>query len=326
MTESLRQFMKGIIDYAGLFPPAKLSLDKAIHNYAKYRKSSDSQMLSRFIIPAARLHELNKYTDLFSRDDPFHFSVLGSKKETVEEFVEEINAVINFCTAFCEAHSGSVSTDMLEVKLPPEVVHSQNVSSLKKLMDDTAEQLQAFRFAPNVIFYEGLFDKNWRDDNEAIIQAIEFHNSEFSSDKNYQFAAYKIRCGGVKKELFPSIEQLAFILNTARRNGVALKGTAGLHHPVRHYSDEVNTEMHGFFNVFGGAMLARANDFDEATLREVLKEEDATQFGFTDEAFFWKSYSVSAERIKSLRESALLSFGSCSFEEPREDLRNLKLT
>lgn len=317
--------MKGIIDYAGLFPPAKLSLNKAIHNYASYRKGSDSWMLSRFVIPASMLHEVNKYgNELFTKGTSFPFSVLGSGTETVDEFGEEVHAVISYCADFCEAHQGQVSTGMMEIKLPHEPVLAQDADRLKKLMDNTAMQLQNSPLAPNTIFYEGLMDESWQKDNEAIIQALAAHNNNFSIDKNYQFAGYKIRCGGVKKELFPSVDQVAFVLNCARKNGVALKGTAGLHHPVRHYADEVQTKMHGFFNVFGGAMLAHANDFDETTLQEVLNEEDPKRFKFTDEKFFWKDYSVSVDKIKALREKSLLSYGSCSFDEPREDLQKLQ--
>ena len=37
MSPSLRALLTGIVDYAGLFPPAQLSLDEAIRNYARYR-------------------------------------------------------------------------------------------------------------------------------------------------------------------------------------------------------------------------------------------------------------------------------------------------
>ncbi len=326
MTESLRAFMNGIIDYAGLFPPAKLPLDTAIHNYTDYRKSSDSWMLSRFIIPASKLPEVSKYGDkLFSDDKPFAFSVLGKKTETIDEFDEEIEEVLACCTEFCEAHFGSVTTEMMEIKLPEEAVFSQNVDLLKNLMDETAERLSKSRLTPSFIFYEGSFSNHWKKNNKAIIKAVSTHNDETFQVKNYHFAAYKIRCGGVKAELFPSVEQVAFFLNTAQNNNVAIKGTAGLHHPVRHYEDEVQTKMHGFFNVFGGAMLAHINDFNDATLREVLNEENPDNFSFTDEAFRWKDYSVTTQQIKSLREEYLLSYGSCSFDEPREDLAQLKL-
>lgn len=326
MTDSLQQFMSGIIDYAGLFPPAKLPLDEAIRNYAKYRQGHDNWMLSRFIIPASKLNELDKYADeLFSDDEPFAFSVLGGKTETVEGFKEEVNTVINLCNAFGEKHPGLVSTDMLEVKLPHDAARSQDIHLIGELMDDTAEQLQSSPLAPSVIVYEGLFDESWQADNKAIILALADHNNKFSSDRNYHSAAYKIRCGGVTADLFPSVEQVAFILNSTKQNNVALKGTAGLHHPVRHYADEVQTKMHGFFNVFGGAMLAHANDIGIKKLEEIIKDENPDSFQFSENKFSWNNYSVSTDEIKKLRKNVLLSYGSCSFDEPREDLQKLGL-
>ena len=35
MLAGVREFMVGIIDYAGLFPPAKLQMEPAVRNYAQ---------------------------------------------------------------------------------------------------------------------------------------------------------------------------------------------------------------------------------------------------------------------------------------------------
>src|SRR5262245_33954247 len=67
MTEGLRTLLEGVIDYAGLFPPAKLPLDAALRNYARYRRQAESWMLGRFVLPAARLEELDPYVgELFA--------------------------------------------------------------------------------------------------------------------------------------------------------------------------------------------------------------------------------------------------------------------
>ena len=62
----LRALLERIIDYAGLFPPAKLPLDDAIKNYARYRRDAEAWMLGRFVIPASRLGELEPYRTLFA--------------------------------------------------------------------------------------------------------------------------------------------------------------------------------------------------------------------------------------------------------------------
>ena len=59
-------------------PPARLPLDQAIRDYARYRQEADAWMLGRFVIPAARLNELAPYhKELFSAGQPFAFTVLS---------------------------------------------------------------------------------------------------------------------------------------------------------------------------------------------------------------------------------------------------------
>lgn len=61
MHASLRTLLTGILDYAGLFPPAKLPLDAALKSYARYRQDTDRWLLGRFVIPASRLEELQPF-------------------------------------------------------------------------------------------------------------------------------------------------------------------------------------------------------------------------------------------------------------------------
>jgi hypothetical protein len=149
--------------------------------------------------------------------------------------------------------------------------------------------------------------------------------NEKSSSDNHIKSGYKLRCGGVEASMFPSIEQVAFTLNKVREQNLALKCTAGLHHPIRHYDHTIKIKMHGFINVFGGAMLGYAHDFSDEQMQEVIKEEDSEQFSFTAKGFRWKDYEISTQEIEELREVAVTSFGSCSFDEPREDLKKLEL-
>ena len=52
--------MDGLIDYAGLFPPADLPLNEAIDEYISHIKSNNSKMLSRFIIHTSKLNDLDE--------------------------------------------------------------------------------------------------------------------------------------------------------------------------------------------------------------------------------------------------------------------------
>ena len=53
--QSLEILLTNLIDYAGLFPPAALSMQDAVNNFATYQKSEKAGMLGRFVIPASQL-------------------------------------------------------------------------------------------------------------------------------------------------------------------------------------------------------------------------------------------------------------------------------
>jgi hypothetical protein len=52
---ALNALLSHIVDYAGLFPPAALSLEETCANYAKYLESPEAWMLNRLVLPLARL-------------------------------------------------------------------------------------------------------------------------------------------------------------------------------------------------------------------------------------------------------------------------------
>jgi hypothetical protein len=55
---ALRALLEGLIDYAGLFPPAGLSMQDAVRNYARYREGRFAFALGRFVVPAERATEV----------------------------------------------------------------------------------------------------------------------------------------------------------------------------------------------------------------------------------------------------------------------------
>jgi hypothetical protein len=56
----LAALMATLIDYAGLFPPAGLAMADAAAAYRRYRESPGAWMLGRFVVPVARLEELER--------------------------------------------------------------------------------------------------------------------------------------------------------------------------------------------------------------------------------------------------------------------------
>jgi hypothetical protein len=131
-------------------------------------------------------------------------------------------------------------------------------------------------------------------------------------------AGAKVRCGGPTPDMFPSPAELAHFVCGCRDRGLAFKATAGLHHPIR---DGI---AHGFLNLLGAAVLAHAGAAP-GDLVPVLLEQDAAAFGVTDEAFTVRGEALGAAAVAEARERLFPGFGSCSFSEPVEDLRGMRI-
>ncbi|MFL6588994.1 MAG: hypothetical protein ACJ8M4_02350, partial [Chthoniobacterales bacterium] len=135
---------------------------------------------------------------------------------------------------------------------------------------------------------------------------------------------FKLRTGGVTADAFPSSGSIATALFAAAKHAVPIKFTAGLHHPVRIFHQSVQTKMHGFLNVIGAGVLGAAHSWSESEIATMLEDEDATSFRFTADSFVWREWEIPIEEIAKRRQ-IVTSLGSCSFDEPREDLRALNL-
>src|SRR5579862_2117317 len=56
---SLQVLLSQLIDYAGLYPPANLPLDRVLENYRHYLLSPESWILNRLVLPAGKLPEVH---------------------------------------------------------------------------------------------------------------------------------------------------------------------------------------------------------------------------------------------------------------------------
>jgi hypothetical protein len=79
--------------------------------------------------------------------------------------------------------------------------------------------------------------------------------------------------------------------------------------------------MHGFLNVFLAAAFAWYGK--DELLADILREEDPRAFVFAGDVLEWRHISLTATQIEHARREYAHSFGSCSFEEPVADLREL---
>jgi hypothetical protein len=138
----------------------------------------------------------------------------------------------------------------------------------------------------------------------------------------------KIRTGGLTPDVIPPADAIAGFLQECAARRLPFKATAGLHHPIRslrpltYATNAPHAVMHGFVNVFTAAAFAWHGS-DPALLLDLLNDVDSHAFSFREEDFSWRGHTLTTAQLMEARRDFAHSFGSCSFEEPVADLREL---
>ncbi len=83
--------------------------------------------------------------------------------------------------------------------------------------------------------------------------------------------------------------------------------------------------MHGFLNVIVLAALAYHQKLTSEIALKLLQESSSDNFQFTNDSICWKNHQLNISEIEETRKRFFRSFGSCSFQEPIDDLKELKL-
>ncbi len=323
VTPSLRTLLHEILDYSGLFPPADLSLYRALQNYAEYRQEQEAWLLSRFVLPVRRLPDLTAHRPLFKEGDPYAFSVLGTGGATPERFLEAFERDLKVIDTFDEDHKGRAQVDVMEVPVPDTLVDGSQ-ADLASFLDALNRKLVAAGTAKLDLFFELPLRSDTMNGLSGICAAVAEHNSQQAVPPR-TVIGLKVRCGGAEPGDVPAVDDLAALIVACRNAGISFKAAAGLHHPVRHYDDGLDTEMHGFLNILAATALAAEHGLEHPDVQAVLLEDIADNFRFLKEALAWRDLTVSLDGIQHARDTLALSFSSSSFEEPVDHLRDLEL-
>jgi len=298
---SLQALLAKSIDFAGMFPPCSLALEPALQNQAQYVRSPDAWMLGAFVLPVEQFDAARQLLSHFDPLHPLHVAALGPKTANADAFLEAIEKA-DTAIRWLSGNVDLISISHLEMFLPDDVDLA--------LLEEARSLLGDLR-----VFWEAPPDRA-----PETIALLAEHNS----DADAATFGYKLRTGGVTAEAFPTSPQIAKALVTPATHQLPIKFTAGLHHPIRQFRDEVKTKMHGFLNVLGAAVLAAEHRWDVHQTSIMLEDENAYSFSFTDDFFAWREWKIDLERLR-YRRKFVTSFGSCSFDEPRDDLRALNL-
>lgn len=285
LQDSLQALMAGVIDYAGLFPPARLDMPATVTHYAEYLCSDDAWALGRIIVPAARLDEFEQHAHLPTGEEPWQLSVLVAPAGE-----SELDDDLRRIAAFNEKHAAA-AIGVIELR-----------ATTPDSIDDALDRV------PDGLF--PFFEIPVADDPRGLIAAIA------GSD-----AGAKVRTGGVKADAYPTPEHLARFIGACAAAEVPFKATAGLHQPLCHFSEAVGTREFGFLNVFMAGVLASKGKLTEQDLMAVLTDDTPASFDFSDESLRYHDHELSTDRVETARRDFAISFGSCSFTEPMDALR-----
>jgi hypothetical protein len=301
---SLRVLLERSIDYAGLFAPASLDMRTSVDNYSRYLRHPQSWALGRFVLPVARLDEF-----LTAREGAgsgmWHLSAILSGLESDLAAADAFNRLA--CGAVIDAIEVRVSTpeeiELVREQQPP------GTTAFFEIAASSAGELG-------------------RDDLPAagLLRTLGCIGG-----------CAKLRTGGVVPEAFPAVETIAVFLERCAHLVVPFKATAGLHHPLRgthpltYAANSPQASMHGFLNVFTAAAIAweTRRSVQLPTLATCLADPERANWHLGEDALTWSGdvqpVRIELNTLRAARSNFALSFGSCSFEEPIQEMRELDL-
>jgi len=335
-TRSLEALLVGLFDYAGLFPPAKLSMVDAVREYAGARALEHAWMGARFCCPPSRFAEFAAAAaPLWGTGEPWRVAAIGTAGANADVALAALDSDLEEMKRLAATSGGRAIADALEAKLPLDVAYPGAGSPTArrdflrragKCVVRARPTMADVHRTPTVYWeFPLLGQPNWEESLRSFAASVSAWNATEAPKLGLVPFALKIRTGGLEASAFPTTAQVAGFIAACRDAEVAFKATAGLHHPIRHFAASTSCDMHGFLNLFVAATLAQANGIDEATIEAILSERDASAFRFDDAGLAWRGERATVREAAAAREKLAISIGSCSFAEPVEDLHALRL-
>jgi hypothetical protein len=274
---SVETLLRRVVDYAGLFPPARLAIGDAMATYARCRASADAWMVGTFVITADRLEELD------SSVGPVSVIMNAGSAADVERVLR-----------------AGRRTRIAAIEFRP--VAPADVAPLAAAVPGNVQAF--FEVAPDA-------------DLEQRLDAVAASGG-----------SAKIRTGGVTPEAFPTASTIYRFMRACAERGLCVKATAGLHHaltgryPLTYEPTSASAPMYGFLNMCAAAALVHAGIAEQEVV-QLLAESSPTAFRFDDDSIGWREHDISISDLAATRQTLFCSFGSCSLQEPIDDLKRI---
>lgn len=288
----------GLVDDAAVFPPGNAPLDEALRaNRTRRERAPDAALVGSFVVDDGRLAELGRVVEraradgVPDLDDPLPVSVVVS------------------------GGAGAVEPAVAWVQTA-----GLQLAGLEIALRDSATGELAHNARRILAAVDALVGAGALDEVPVYVEMPRLYGSPPTPD---WFGALdelgaaelrlKLRTGGDHADAFPAPHELAACIDAALDREMPFKCTAGLHRALRHRDPDTGFEHHGFLNVLAGTRAALdGSSVDDVAL--VLAETDAT--ALTD--------TLDLDALASARRW-FRSFGSCSVQQPLDDLSALGL-
>lgn len=280
----LAALLDAAIDYAGLFPPAALPMDRAIIGYLQYRESPDAWALGHFIAPAARLDELLAALPPGTTDITVS-ATIGADLEADCRQIDQFNRA-------------GVGRRNAVVAAEAKVNTAADVVRLAELLRNLSSWYGEVALSPAA---------------DAVLDALKSTG-----------ARAKVRMGGVTPDAFPAPDAVARFLMAVASRSLRFKATAGLHHPIRgryrltYAPDAPTGTMFGYLNLLAATHLALSGA-TPAEIEAALVLDGPGTFRRDRDSLTWPGGRIDEAAARELRHR-FFGFGSCSFREPIDEL------
>jgi hypothetical protein len=269
--------LDGLVDDAALFPPGHAGMAEAVGCYLCHAGGEHGRLLGSFLCPSSRLSEL---VSALGRLRPAHPVPLSLAVDTGMGGVPKAVSRI-------ESHPDLLTLEKIEMPAPGDVDEMWLERVSEFVPEDVTRVVEPRRGGPG-----------WLDGVRRV--------AEYG-------CVPKLRCGGTRKQNFPSIEDTADFLAVLSTAGTPFKATSGLYGPARGYAATVGTMHHGYLNV----LVATARSLSDGDVRAALR--------CTDGASLAAEAAALSELAASEARGLFSSYGSTSVPEAVSELENLGL-
>jgi|GEM_PF-712436 len=292
-----------LFDYAGLFPPANLSMTNAIREYHEHLEGDEAKVMDLFVCTTLQLPLLEESILKASPNEALKLCLIGRGGKTRDEW--------EFGLAQDLADTNALNGDLRD--------HIELLAYETKIPDN-----KDFRHYWNCLggfeSIDRFVELQWDD---SLLNVLEIAAEEVAiAEKHDSDLFLKLRTGGKTAQAFPDVEQVAQFIQGCAQLLISFKFTAGLHQPITHFDPIIKCGAFGFLNVLFATSLALAHDLSLKEITEVLTFQDPSEIKIHPDVLMTPWGPLEFIDIQCGRD-LIAKIGSCSVTEPVQALKEL---